>query len=262
MSLRREMHSAFDEIAPTTAGLPERVVQTVVRQRHGHQRRERWVLRIRAPLSLVAAVVLIALVAAVLVSGRLVQDWNAWHNGVPAGERPQTDIAQLEARPLMLPTLQPNDSCPDGPEANGLWGSGPVLAAPGWTQPKTANELAGNFSTQWGEYWYQTYIVGDQVSGPILARGKDLRTNQRMIFVGNYAAGSVVGSDSINGRLVQQHQELILDMSRPPAKPTTAHKLEWPVITGLAKGSSDCVAWQLDGPDFTEVWVVYVLPDP
>jgi hypothetical protein len=80
-----------------------------------------------------------------------------------------------------------------------------------------------------------------------------------VIFVGSYATGSVVGSDTLDGRSVQQHLELVLDTNHPPFKPTAGHKLEWPVITGVVSGTSDCVGWQFDGPDFTETWVVYVL---
>ena len=257
MTLRRDVHAAFDEISPSMRGLPERVVQTVLTERPSRRRRERLILRLRVPLSLVAALVLIALVVGVLIAGRLVQGWNSLHDLAPAGG--PSVLTQLEARPLQLPSLRSGDPCPDGPEASGLWGSGPVYDAQGWAQPKTANELTGGFSTTWGGYWYRTYIVGDQVSGPILGRGKDLRTNQPMIFVGNYATGSVVGSETVDGRSAQQHPEIVLDMSHPPSKPTAAHKLEWPVIIGVPKGSSDCVGFQLDGPGFTEIWVVYVL---
>jgi len=71
-----------------------------------------------------------------------------------------------------------------------------------------------------------------------------------MTFVGNYATGSVVGSDTVDGRSAQQHPSSTISVSHPPSKPTAAHKLE---------GSSDCVGFQLDGPGFTEIWVVYVL---
>src|SRR5437868_14322112 len=69
------------------AGLSERVVQTVLDEGATRRRREKMLFRIRAPLSLVAAFLLIALVAAVFIGGRLIQDWNALHNGSPAGQR-------------------------------------------------------------------------------------------------------------------------------------------------------------------------------
>ncbi|HEY8801836.1 MAG TPA: hypothetical protein VIN00_02065, partial [Candidatus Dormibacteraeota bacterium] len=77
MSLRRDMHSAFDEIAPSTAGISERVVQTVLVENSSRQKRERMMFRLRGPMSLVAVFVLIAMVVGVLIAGRMIQDWNA-----------------------------------------------------------------------------------------------------------------------------------------------------------------------------------------
>jgi len=85
VSLRTQIHSAFDEVAPPTHGLPERVVQTVLKENAGRRRRERLMLRLRVPLSLVAVFVLVALVVGVLIGGRLMQDWNSFHNSAPAG---------------------------------------------------------------------------------------------------------------------------------------------------------------------------------
>ncbi|MHB8587296.1 MAG: hypothetical protein ACYDA0_00425 [Candidatus Dormibacteraceae bacterium] len=62
--------------------------------------------RLCAPMSLVAALVLIAMVAAGLVGGRLVQDWNASHTQAPAGGTPQSVLGKLEARPLRSPVLR------------------------------------------------------------------------------------------------------------------------------------------------------------
>jgi hypothetical protein len=218
--------------------------------------------RLRAPLSLVAVLVLIAMVVGVLTGGRLLQDWNAFHNGSPAGDAYRSALADLEARQLNLPALQSSDPCPDGPEANGLYGAGPVLGVPGWPQPTTPTELAGTASTLWGTYWYQTYITPTGLTGPVLARAKDLRTNQPVTFIGNYATGPVVGTDKVDGRLVQQHLEVVLDMRHPPSIEASANQFEWPVIVGLRNGRSDCIGWQIDGPTFSENWVVYALPNP
>ena len=54
MSLRRDVHSAFDQITPSMGGLPERVVQTVLSEGATRRRREKMLFRFRAPLSLVA----------------------------------------------------------------------------------------------------------------------------------------------------------------------------------------------------------------
>lgn len=217
-------------------------------------------LRLRAPLSLVAVFVLIALVVGIFIGGRLVQDWNAFHNATPAGDAYRAELAQLEARPLHLSRLQASDPCPDGPEANGLYGAGPVYGVPGWPRPTTTVERNGNFPTAWGTYFYQTYVTDAGRSGLVLVRAWDLRSDRPLIFIGNYAAGPLSGTDQVGGKSAEQHLEVVLDMSHPPSGVASARQLEWPVIVGLANGRSDCLAWQADGPDFTENWVVYALP--
>jgi hypothetical protein len=261
VSLRTDIHSAFDEVAPTTLGMSERVMESVtVNPNRG--RPQRWVLSFRGPASLVAVFLLVALVTVALVGGRVRQDWNAFiHPQAPAGGH-ESVVTQLEARHDQLPVLKAGHSCPDGPEANNLYGAGPVYGAPGWPQPTTASELAGNFSTSWGLYFYNTFITVAGLNGPVLVRGRDLRTNRPIIFVGNYATGPVVGTDTVDGRLVNQHVYLELEMSHPPSGSTAAQQVEWPVILGIDKGWSDCVGFQFDGPGFTETWVVYRVGAP
>lgn len=104
MSLRSEIRAAIDEVAPPMGGLPERVVDTVLAEGPARRRRDRMLFRMRAPLSLIAAIVAIALVAAVLVGGRLIQDWNAAHKPLPAGQTNTPTLAQLEAVPLNSPS--------------------------------------------------------------------------------------------------------------------------------------------------------------
>ena len=86
MSLRREIHSAFDSIAPSTAYVPGRVIDTLLAEDAGRRRKERIMLRLRAPLSFVAAVIVIALVAAILVGGRMIADLRSGTNPVPVGQ--------------------------------------------------------------------------------------------------------------------------------------------------------------------------------
>jgi len=51
VSLRNDIHSAFDDIAPSTLGLPERVLHSA---RADHRSRTARFVRLRAPMSLVA----------------------------------------------------------------------------------------------------------------------------------------------------------------------------------------------------------------
>ena len=85
MSLRREIHSTFDAIAPPVGGMPERVVQTVLSDAR-RRRKGRLMGRLRAPLSLVAVIVVVAVIAAVLVGGRMIADLNGRFNSAPAGQ--------------------------------------------------------------------------------------------------------------------------------------------------------------------------------
>jgi hypothetical protein len=262
MSLRTDIHSAFDEVAPSTLGMTERVIESVA-MNPTRARRPGWVVSFRGPASLVAVFLLVALVAVALVGGRVLQDWNAFtHPQVPAVGPNRSVVMQLEARHDQLPVLKAGASCPDGPEANNLYGAGPVYGAPGWPRPATALQLAGNFSTSWGFYFYNTVITIAGLNGPVLMRGRDLRSNRPIVFVGDYATGPLLGTDTVDGRLVQQHAYLMLDMNHPPSTSSGTHELEWPVILGIDKHWSDCVGLQFDGPGFTETWVVYRVGAP
>ena len=142
MSLRTQIHAAFDEVAPPTFGVPERVVQAVVTEGPS-RRRKRLMLRLRVPLSLVAAFVAIALVVGVLIGGRLMQDWKSFRKPAPAGGG-QSQLAQLESRPLVLPTPTSQFDCKPGPfNSAGSLGNGPIFADGG-----------GTSSTSWGIYFH------------------------------------------------------------------------------------------------------------
>src|SRR5438270_2050209 len=222
------------------AGLSERVVQTVLDEGATRRRREKMLFRIRAPLSLVAVFLLIALVAAVFIGGRLIQDWNAVHNGSPAGQSTQSELAQLEARPLNLPVLKSASEC-NGPYAAGSTaGAGPLFAYGGF---------AG--TTSWGMYFRNIFYTDQQIAGPIVVRVRDVVNNVNVVFVGKYAAGPVVGTDTLNGTRVQQHAELVLYANNaalvtvnPPSKP---HAFVWGFTVGVPNDSTGSTGWQVDG---------------
>jgi hypothetical protein len=244
VSLRTQIHSAFDEVAPPTFGLPERVVQTVVAEGPTRRRRERMLLRMRVPLSLVAVFVVIALVVGVLIGGRLVQDWNSLRNSAPAGGGGQTQLAQLESRPLVLPTPASTVDCKTGPfNSLGSLGSGPIYS----------DESATSI-TNWGIYFHDLAYAQTNIDGPILIRVVDLFTRQPVVFVGQYAAGPVVGHDTVDGVAVEQHTELVLDTSHASTSPGP-HKFAWRFTAGFPNSSSGSSGWQIDGVGFTEVFV-------
>lgn len=244
MSLRRDVHSAFDVIAPPLEGMPERMVLTVLAEHKAKRRKETMLFRLRAPLSLVAVFVFIALIAAVFIGGRLVQDWNAFHRSTPAGTpkaTPTATLAELEARPLTLPTFSATDPCPQNLGSNSLgyeFGSGPVYANGSNARP-----------TGWGNYFYIAYYTARDLHGLVLIRGRDLRSATiRVAFVGNYVAGPVVGTDPVEGT---QYQEAVIDASHPPARLSNGLGF-WTVNQGLPRAASNCNGLQFDGTGFSE----------
>lgn len=256
MSLRRDVHAAFDQIAPSMSGLSERVVQTVASESATRRRRKGMIVRFRAPLSLGAAVLLIAMVATVLVGGRLFQDWNAMHRSTPAEESHQQEVAQLEAVPLRIPTVHSYRECfsmngpfyaNQDPATIGVYsdfGSGPVYV-----------QAPGALSTSnWGDYYHNIAFADVEVAGPILIRARDVFTNQPVLFVGKYAAGQVVGHDTVDGAAVEQRAELVLDPSQA-SKDRGIHKVAWPFVAGHPKGGSGSFGWQIDGVGFSEVFL-------
>lgn len=243
MSLRREIHSAFDGIAPPTVGISERVVQAVLIDAQ-RRRKGRLMVRLRAPLSLVAVFVLIALVAAVLIGGRMIQDWNLFHNGSPAGHAQLTQLQQLEARPLHIPAPKSFLDCQSGPSnAKGDFGSGPVFGVGGWIS-----------TSDWGYYYHNYGYADSDIAGPILVRARDLFTNQPVIFVGRYAAGPVVGSDTVDSKLEQQRSEVVFDRSSAIKGPH-GHRYEWNFTAGVPKSWSGSTGWQIDGQGFSETFL-------
>jgi hypothetical protein len=250
VSLRTQIHSAFDEVAPPTFGMPERVVQTVLTENNSRRRKERVMLRLRVPLALVAAFMLVALVVGVLIGGRLMQDWNALRNPAPAGGTSQSALAELGAKPLTLPVLKPGDACPNSPN-NSLgfdFGNGPVYA------------MGGRESVSpWGYYFDVTWITAPDLTGPVLIRGRDLMSNRNVVFVGAYSVGAVVGTDTQSGKTITQRGEILLDAAKPHARGSNGYG-EFPVEQGLSKGWVGCVGFQIDGPGFTETFTTFAAP--
>lgn len=248
MSLRTDIHTAFDEVAPSTFGMPERVVRTVVVELPEGRRKERWFVRLRTPLSLVAVLLLLSIAVGVLVGGRVVRDWNAFTRPAPAAP---SELTQLETRPLLLPAVKAGDRCPESPlNQYGLYGSWPVLGAEG-----------SAVSNAWGTYWYPAVVTDSKLTRLVLVRARDLHTGQPVIFVGNWATGPLVGTDTFDGVLVQQRGELVLDTRHPRVDTLGPGSYTWGITAGLAKGASGCTGWQIDTTGYpTEMFVPRQIP--
>lgn len=250
MSLRRDLHVAFDELEPSMFGLPERVIDAVVVERRARPRWEGIVFRLKAPLSLVAVLVVIALVMGALIGGRLAQDWNASHS-TPAGRLTTAQqIAVLEARPWQQALLQAGAACPDGPlDSAGNHGSGPFRGQTYLAQ--------GPEETAWGDYVHLVGATDAGTTGLLLIRARDLHTGTALVFVGPYSTGPVVGSDTVGGVVSQQRPEVVLDMSHKPTGigATGANgQTYWQYTAGASHAWPACVGWQIDGMGFTETF--------
>ncbi len=194
--------------------------------------------RVRAPLTFAAAFMVVALVVAVFVGGRLVEEWRSFNGPAPAAGAQHATLAELEARPIELPRVAVTAACPAGPvDSAGNFGAGPFHGVP-------QGSRAG---TSWGSYWTLAAKVDPGQSGLLLVRAIDIKTGQRFVFVGRYAAGAVVGSDQLSGTTVQQRAEMVLDES--------AGQRSWQFTVGVPAGDSGCYGWQVDGDGFTETFV-------
>src|SRR5438132_9310745 len=111
MSLRADFHRAFDEVAPSTRGLSQRVVQTTLAEAPERGRKQRWMFRMRAPMSMVAALLLIAMAAGALVGVSLLRDWRHWSTANPPQVN-QTMLNSLEPRLLQFPAVAIGAQCP------------------------------------------------------------------------------------------------------------------------------------------------------
>jgi hypothetical protein len=260
MSLRADIRSAYDEIAPPLPQL-EAQIRVLVSTDARAEMQSRggggpWISSLRGTMALVAAVLVVLIVATVLVGGRVWHDWNAFTNRpVPAAPVDSaTQIALLEARPLHLPQVPANASCPTGPSTNINYGSG-EFAAYG-NGPAYGIGGAGP-TTNWGFYFDVIFVTEPQVTGWVLVRARDAVNHTiPVVYVGPYAAGAVLGTDTINGQQVTQRSELLVDASHHPASSGTSKWGVWNVRQGItAKGWSGCTAFQLDGAGFSRVFV-------
>jgi hypothetical protein len=251
-NLRRDIHSAFEVIEPPLGGMPERVVQTVLADKR-RRRKERMVSRLRISLALVAALLLVAVIAAAAMT------WNSLHNVSPAGgfrmtPQQQTELNVLEARPFVLPTIQQGAACPytalssDGTAAGTGAGGGPVF--------KVTDVTVG--TTNRGDWFAPTLFYVARSPGLVLVRGRDLVTNQQLVFAqyslgqsAVVATGQLLGTDQLNGKKIQLYPEAVVpDQSRTPQN-SNADLIPMFAVPRPTL----CWGLQWDGPGFSGTFV-------
>jgi hypothetical protein len=239
VTLRTDVHIAFDSIAPLTGGMAERVAETVRTGAPIRERRNRLMNRLRVPLSLVAVLVIVAIVAAVLVVGRLMQQQTTVHRpqSTPTAEViNQAELAQLEAVPLALPVMRATDRCVESPPIDGSTGR--------YNLGHVAFQGASHTTTDdWGITYHVNVYVSKQVTGLVLIRGRDLKTQQPMLWSGDYAYGP--SGDSTRPQFLK---ELVIDMGSQASSGEKQHL----VHSALTAGHSDCFGLQIDGRGFSE----------
>jgi hypothetical protein len=209
---------------------------------------------------MVAGVVVVVVMAALVVGGRVFRDLST--TGQVTVNR--SELHKLEARPLVLPVVQPGAECPVGPVTNIaaahggsplMYGNGPVYA--------TSGQRGG---TSWGTWMGVMYVIDPSTTGQVLIRARDLQTGEAIVFdsfkfsvSGTWVAipaGTAHGSDSLLGGTLPVHKypELVIDPSVPSGLPHTWPA--WGALVGYSNQASGCIGFQVDGPDFTEVYVV------
>jgi hypothetical protein len=244
VSLRKDIHSAYGSITPSVAGMPERVVQSVSRE--AQRPRASMLSHLRAPLSMVAVLTLISLVAEALVGGRLIQSFNNVH---PAVGPHQRTLAQLGAIPLNLAALRAGDACPDHPGSNSLgydYGSGPVYIN---------GKLLPEINTDSGALYPVTFYSNPDLTGLVLVRGRDLNDGMPIMFIGPQGAG--FPSDTPPWPL---KNELVINAGHPPARSAATHYGIWHVLEFIPAGWSGCWGYQVDGSNFSETISGFVRP--
>jgi hypothetical protein len=227
--LRTDVHTAFDAIAPATGGMAERIVESARAQARIQNGRRRFMLRMRAPLALVAALLLIAIIAAVVVGGRLWQSWSAPHTPIHVGAALPT-LQELEARPWLHQLLAAHESCVSSP-----------FAGPVWAYPDTET------ASGWGTYSGGHFVLAKGFSGLLLVRARDARSGTRSIFANQNAGGPVIGADTVDGVTLDQHPEAVFDASDPAVIADSTGEKTFLMTIGTKHPFSGCFQWQVDG---------------
>jgi hypothetical protein len=247
VSLRKDIHSAFDVITPPLGGMPERVVHSVLAEHDGRQRKEGMGYRVRVPLALVAVFMVVVIGVAALA-------WSSLHHASPVGPAGPTAVQQLEARPLKLTALAAGAACPLTALATQAWGGQTGIYG---TPPAGVGEAGFGWSGGWGRYWDLFAVTTADVTGPVLVRGRDLRTGREMVFIGGWSFGPVVGTDTWpDGTTVPQRPELVLDPGHPTHESAGPGLAQWPFVAGVAGGGTVCLGVQLDAAGFTRTVVL------
>lgn len=211
-------------------------------------RRRRRIFMTRNRLVLLAAALVLIIGVSVFVGTRVNSSLHPVTT-VPGGSSGKTTVAELLARPIQFQPIAAGQICPpDGPSTNGFGGAGPVYEGGdgGWSAV-----------TVWGIYGSSFLLTPPGLVGPVVLRAIDLDNGQPLVHTGPYAAGTVVGTDTVDGVKVNLYSALAFDTDHPP-KTTYAFGgstyVQWPTRFGWPHTQTGyCTGIQIDGPSFTEL---------
>lgn len=244
---RVRAYLAERDAEPPPPGLEERILHNV-RATGAHPNPKRSTVA-----QLLIAAVLVVIAVGLLFATRLLPRPSS-----PANESSQvaSELQQLRQRPLTLPGLNPDGSCPvtsqqlipvflhpgDTPTVMLAYGNhGPIYGL-GGSGPQTPR----------GYYYNVTWLSDVSYSGLALVRGRELNGPRPIMFSGPLATGSPVLADTIGGQSIQFLDELVL----PPAHSRASAWRSWGELQGVQ--GPGCYAFQIDGPSFEDIIVVDV----
>jgi hypothetical protein len=222
---------------------------------------------LRAPLALVAALLIVVLMAGLVLGGRI---WRDMHSSpTPVHRISQTELRKLEAMPLLRLVAMPADGqCPAGPFSPNPWGA--LWFGSGSNHASVW--ATGTYHSAWGVWTETALFVAPDASGLFLVRGRDLKTTEPVEFVVEarlsasdmlhsgtthaLPAGKAGARDVVNGLTVNPHQEIVMDASAPTDTTGGPKPPGWDVFVGNPNGASGCVQFQIDHGDSTETFVI------
>jgi hypothetical protein len=262
--LRRALADEAERLRPPSA-LDARVLSGVF----VHPRRAR-----RAPagapyrvslvaLRIVAGGVILAILLSTIVVGRLLRD-GLFGGADRHPSAAQVQLAELQARPLVIPQLPAGSDCtqdtlarirPYVPGSTADRFNSPLYvtgAGPVYWLGNSGSGLVTNSAN--ATYYDLTLFTDPTVKGLVLVRGQQLDRKLDMFFVGPYSGGPAVGTDTISGSRVVQYSELVVPADHPATGNQVAHGWGiWKFRMGFGIGAGSCAAFQFDTPAGSEV---------
>jgi hypothetical protein len=267
MSLRVQIHEAIDDVTLPAPALESKITALVFAERRRTpvlvriRRPSLWTPRFRGTATVIAALLVLALIAGLVFGGRLLRDLRS----SPAPAINQGELKKLEARPLVaMPPMSASGECPVGPLSTDFIGNPAIGDGP----MRTHIGMPSVYNTDWGRWNITYFVVSPTTKGLFLVRARDLQSGETVFFAGNISgvpdaqmgrsvfAGTIAGHDSVEGQSFPMFTELVVDASAPSDWQKTTYKApQWGAYVGYPKAAGGCVFFQVDYDGATETYV-------